>query len=157
MKLAFKKDKIIIYLNKIYIPNLDLNNKEQIYKYTKNILYKLEKNYNLHLSGYYNINIYLDDNYGIIMEIIEENTYIDYFENTLDINIKTYKDSFLYEVNNINDINDCITYIHNNHIYVKLKKTFSKNLITNFIEKIIDIKYGTEKKPILKSLKVLEW
>ena len=157
MKLSFKNDKIILYLNNYYTSNLNINNKEEINKYTQKILNKIGKKYYLHLNGYYNINMYFDNNFGIIMEIISQETpYLDYFNNDIDINIKVYKDSFLYEVNDINN-EDYITYIYNNHIYVKSKKYFSQNFMMKFIEKVIDIKYGAEKDLILKGSKVLRW
>ena len=156
MKLIFKDDKIILYLNKFNMHNVDLNDKKEINKYTKHILKRVQKNYNIVLKGYYTVNMYFDNNYGIIMEIInEEGLYIDYFENNIDINIKLYKDSFLYEVNDINISNNYDTYIYDNHIYVSLKNTFSDTLMTKFIEKVINIKYGIEKKQIFKKLKVL--
>ncbi|MBR3362755.1 MAG: hypothetical protein IKG40_02390 [Bacilli bacterium] len=156
MKLIFKDNKIILCLNKIYIRNLDLNNKEELYKYIKKTLHKLEKKYDLTLQGYYSINLYIDNNYGIIMEITkEESSYLDYFENSLDISIKIYKESFLYEVSDIIICNNYKTYINNNHIYINIKKDISEKTMTKFIEKVIDIKYGVEKDTILKKLKVL--
>ena len=158
MKLIFKEDKLILYLNTSYINDINLTNKEELSKYIKNLLFKLSENYSLEFNGYYNINIYLDKNYGLIIEItLEDNLYLDYFSDTLDINIKIYKDSFLYEVSDIDDISDINIYLNNNHIYIELLNPYSNILMGKFMEKVISIKYGLEKKKIIKNSKVLRW
>lgn len=156
MKLVFKDDNIILYLNKLYTYNIDFNNKEVLNKYIKNLLHKLEKNYGFDFNGYYNINIYLDKNYGVIMEIIgEDSLYVDYFGNTLDVNIKVYKDSFLYEVSDININDDCDVYVFDNRIYISFKKIISNESMVKFIESVNDIVYGKNKRRILRGQKVL--
>ena len=156
MKLVFKGDKIILYLNKLYICNIDFNNKEVLNKFIKDLLHKLENNYGLNFNGYYSIIIYLDKNYGVIMEIIDEDSlYVDYFGNTLDINMKVYKDSFLYEVSDVDISDDYDVYVSDNHIYVGFKNNVSLNFMGLFMETVNDIIYGNKKKKILMGQKIL--
>lgn len=102
MKLVTSGDVFILYLNKMYIQSLDFNNKEVAEKYIKNVFLKLSHKYNFEVSGYYIAKIYVDTNYGIIIEVKkEELEYLDYFSNQIEMDTKVIEGPFLYEITNL--------------------------------------------------------
>ena len=121
-------DDIIIYLSKAYIKNININDKDDLIKLIK----KINNKYNIELSGYLNINVYIDKNYGIIMNIKkEELEYLDYF-NDIQMNIEVTDDSFLYKIDDILCIkkllNDIVLYKYKDHFYLKIIKISDINL-----------------------------
>ena len=113
----FGDENITIFLNNYYIKNLDMNNKENIEKFIKQISEK----YNIKLFGYYDVQIYYDKNYGIIIKIKkEELEYIDYFNQSFGMNIEIIENSFLYKIEDILPMKN----IENKYIIRKLQDSF---------------------------------
>ena len=73
VKLTLQNNEIIIYLNKTYIKNIDLQNKKILENYLNKLLNKIKNKYELYISGYYDVKIYLSEEYGIIINIEKEN------------------------------------------------------------------------------------
>lgn len=101
MKIEYLNDyNFYLYLNKEYIIDLELDNKESIEKYFKMMFMKLKKNYHIDIYGYYNIRVYANNNYGIIVDVFKLSD--DYFKmpnNKIDIKIAIDKDNvFIYEI-----------------------------------------------------------
>ena len=148
MKVVFKDNKIIVFLNK----KLDLD-KVNLDIYFKKLYLKIKNKYNLELNGYYDINVYIDNNYGSIIEI--ENEDLDYYNyfNQIDMEIKVNKTTFLYEIDyeylDKELLSKSIIYKQNNKLYFKIT---DKNILNKIIEcsKII---YGDRVKEIMKSSK----
>ncbi len=145
MKLVFKDNKIIVFLNK----NLNLDKKE-LENYFKKLFLGIKDKYNLKLNGYYNINVYIDNYYGSIIELEnEELEYYNYF-NQIDMEIKVIKTPFLYEIDyeylDKEILNKTIIYKYNNKLYFKIT---DKTILNKIIEccKII---YGDKVKEIMK-------
>lgn len=145
MKLVFKDNKIIVFLNK----NLNLDKKE-LENYFKKLFLGIKDKYNLKLNGYYNINVYIDNYYGSIIELEnEELEYYNYF-NQIDMEIKVIKTPFLYEIDyeylDKEILNKTIIYKYNNKLYFKIT---DKTILNRIIEccKII---YGDKVKEIMK-------
>lgn len=158
MKVVMDDDLIILYLNRFYIESIDFSDKESLQKYLKKLLLKLQDNYSLEFNGYYNITLYVDKNYGVIIEVKkEELEYLDYFGNSLEINTKILEDSFLYEVNDIEFNDDYLVYILNDHVYIKFKKNISNVSMGFIIENVNRIIYGKETKRIIKRAKIVRW
>lgn len=156
MKVVMDDDLIILYLNRFYIESIDFSDKESLQKYLKKLLLKLQDNYSLEFNGYYNITLYVDKNYGVIIEVKkEELEYLDYFGNSLEINTKILEDSFLYEVNDIDFNDDYLVYILNDHVYIKFKKNISNVSMGFIIENVNRIIYGKETKRIIKRAKIV--
>ena len=156
MKVTMNDQCIVIYLNKYIFKDIDLNNKEVLQKYIKGLLLKIQDNYFLKFTGYYNITLYVDKNYGIIMEIEkDELEYLNYFSTSLDVNIRILEDSFLYEVNDISLNCNYIVYVLDDKIYIKLKNSISNIMMGSMIEKVNKIIYGKEKKEIVKRAKIV--
>lgn len=150
MKYILKEDNIKIYLNKIYLKNKKIE-KDNTEKLIKDIIKKIEKNYEIKITGYYNVDIYIDKYYGIVIEMQKETLeYFDYFENKLDMNIKVYQDIFLYEIDPIYiNKKDYKIYFYNGKTYVKIKDKITNIKLAHLLEnsKII---YGKTAKKIMR-------
>lgn len=104
MKIDFINNTYIVYLNKYNIINFDFNNTSILEDNLRNLLMRLKKYYKLDIRGYYNIVIYIDDYYGVILEISEDDNYYDYFSDTVSLRMKKNKTRFKYEVEDISYI-----------------------------------------------------
>ncbi len=136
MKLVMHKDNIIVFLNKTYIQNIDLTDKSSVEKYLGKLILQIKRKYDIELYGYYNITLYVDMNYGIIINIKkEELEYLDYFNNELEMNIEVIEDSFLYQIEDIFSLDKYI--LNKFEIYKNKEKLFLKAK-----ENISDIELG---------------
>ena len=117
MKVDFKNGNYIIYLNKYNVINMDFSNTKVLENDMKNLLLRLKKYYKIDIQGYYNITIYIDDYYGAVLKIEEDNDYYDYFDDTVALRLKKVKTKFLYEI-------DDISYVYN---YIGKVKTNNNN------------------------------
>ena len=83
----------------IFIPNklINFNYKEEkdIEKFLKDKIIKLKKKYHKDISGFYNVNVYQNNKYGLIIELIHESD-IDFFKDLIDIKVNVYYDSDIY-------------------------------------------------------------
>jgi len=82
-----------IFINNCYSEKIDIDNKEELGKYIKNIILKLKKIYNIILQGLYEIHVYVIDFIGIILEI---NNIDNYFSKTIDLKIIVHNDEEIY-------------------------------------------------------------
>lgn len=98
MKIDFINNTYIVYLNKYNIIDFDFNNTNILEDNLRNLLMRLKKYYKLDIRGYYNIDIYIDESYGVILEVSEDENYYDYFSDTVSIRMKKNKTIFKYEV-----------------------------------------------------------
>ncbi|MBQ9011506.1 MAG: hypothetical protein IJ093_02535 [Bacilli bacterium] len=156
MKVLVNEKIITLFLNKLYIKNVDFENKETIEKYIKQVLNKLQNSYDLQFGGYYEMMMFIDDNYGIIINIKkEELEYLDYFTNKIEFNTKVEKDNFLYEVSNVdsNMKKSFIIYKNLDKIYLQAKN--KKTNLEEILEHIQKIIYGKESYKILKKAKIV--
>lgn len=122
MKIDFMNNTYIVYLNKYNIINFDFNNTKILEDNIRNLLIRLKKYYKLDIKGYYNIVIYIDESYGVILEVSEDDNYYDYFSDTVSLRMKKIKTSFKYEVEDISDFTtDKFKIIINNRkIYLEI-------------------------------------
>ena len=114
-------DKLIIYLTNDYIKqkNIEIDNIENCFY---NIFDILKEKYNLKLTGLYDVDIYIDINYGLVVEMIKQNLGIDYYEE-VDMQIKMINTNFLIEVYDLEPfINSKIYKYKNNYYSSDLKK-----------------------------------
>lgn len=130
-----------LYLSKEYTDNIDFSNKLNIEDYFRRLFKKLKTFYNLDIKGFYNIKIYSDKYYGSILKMQKEDLeYYDCFDNHIDMRFsnKDYS-SFLYELNDLFDIDDSlndkiILYIYRNHMYVRIVKEINSIQLGRLIE-----------------------
>jgi hypothetical protein len=116
---------ITVFLSKFYTNNLNLNDRNNLEIYFKDLFLKLKNIYKLTIIGYYNINVFLDDIYGLIVSIKkEEQEYFDYFPNQVDMRITIDKSSnIIYNIKDYYEIPNeilkkCNIYKYKNNIYV---------------------------------------
>lgn len=148
---------IILYLNRLYIESLDFTDKISVEKYLKQLLNKLKNKYDLEFDGYYDMTLYVDINYGVIIEVKkEELEYLDYFSNQIELNTKVVEGSFLYEVSLINDylLKKVIVYKLDDKIYLRVKKDLS-NIKMALLLETAQIVYGKQAEKIIRNAKVL--
>lgn len=145
MKIINQDDNIIIYINKDYSSINEDNLEDSLTK----IFYKLKEFYSLSLKGYFDTNVYIDKNYGMIIEMNKEDVdFIDYYDNQIDMRTTIKKVEFLYKIedNYYFDLlkNDNFKiFLYKNNIYIKINKQINKNLITKILEHS-SIKYNED-------------
>ena len=150
MKLIIDDD-IDIYLSKPYLKNIDLND----IKVIKNIIKKINKKYDIDLYGFIEVKIYIDKNYGVIINIKkEELEYFDYFNDEIEMNIEIINDSFLYKINNIYINSKIKTYKYKDSLYISIDKIDNINL--GKIIETSEIIYGDKAKKIIEKNNIIE-
>lgn len=138
MKIDFKDNNYIIYLNKYNIMNMDFNNTKVLEKNLKSLLLRLKKCYKIDIHGYYNITIYIDNYYGAILKIEEDKEYYDCFDDTVALRLKKIKTNFLYEIDDISYVYNFIDKVKINtnkdKIYIKILKCLENKEYLNLLE-----------------------
>lgn len=128
MKIIFDNGHLTIFLNNLYLKDINLNKKEVIEIFLNELTNKLKFYYDITLKGFINVWLYLDKNYGLVIKIEkEELEYFDYNE-ALDMNIKIKEVSFLYELKEVLNktfLNKFIIYKYRDNFYLKPKQKLS--------------------------------
>ena len=137
MKIDFMDNTCIVYLNKYNIIDMDFSNTKVLERDLKSLLLRLKKYYKIDIKGYYNITVYIDEYYGAVLKIEEDNDYYDYFDDTIII-MKKVKSNFLYEVDDISYIDNYINKfkisINDNKIYLAINNELNENEYLNLLE-----------------------
>ena len=122
MKIDYRDNNLIVFLNKKNVSSIDFFDKHCMEKYFRDLFYKFNNDYNMDLKGSYNIEVFIDDNFGIILDISSDDVdYFEYCSDVVDMNISISKyNKFMYKLfNGIGDlIKKCDVYIYNDDIYV---------------------------------------
>lgn len=157
---TINEDEIIVFLNKKYFDDLDIQNEKKVEEYFRDIFKSLIDKYNIEIKGSYTIYFYSDKNYGIILKIIkEEDLY--YYDNQVDMNINFVNNPFLYKINYSNLDKNLLKYskiyIYKNEFYLKLKNNIDDIILGKIIE-ISDIIFEDESLKVLtKGKEVFLW
>ena len=160
MKLIIDEN-IVIFLDKLYLNNIDLKDYNLIEKKLIKLINKIQNKYLIDLNGYYNVYIYKDENYGIIIYMQkEELEYIDYFNEQLEFNIEVIEDSFLYKIYDILRLekpllNKFIIYKNKDNLYLKPKEKIS-NIELGIILENSEIIYGAQADKIKKKGQIIK-
>ncbi len=160
MKLIIDED-IVIFLDKIYLQKLKLNNPKTMEKKLIKLINKIQNQNNINLNGYYNVYLYKDDNYGLIIDMQKENLeYLDYFNNQIELNIEIIEDTFLYKVDDIfniskNLLNKFIIYKVSEDIYIKVKKEITSIELGIILENA-EVVYGSKAKRIKRKSQIIK-
>lgn len=160
MKLIIDED-IVIFLDKIYLQKLKLNNPKTMEKKLIKLINKIQNQNNINLNGYYNVYLYKDDNYGLIIDMQKENLeYLDYFNNQIELNIEIIEDTFLYKVDDIfniskNLLNKFIIYKVSEDIYLKAKKEITSIELGIILENA-EVVYGSKAKRIKRKSQIIK-
>ena len=126
-----------IYIKKELICDIDLKNKEELENYLKKLFKILKEKYNIEISGFYDITVYIDKYYGVIFHLENEDLdYYDYFKNQVDMRLVIVDTEFMYKIEDIpmELLNKVKVYIKNNNIYLKIKKELTKIEMMNLME-----------------------
>lgn len=123
----------LFFLNNSYIKELDYTSKEDIGKYIKEVLLLYKKIYNIELSGFYNVNVYLNEKVGMYIEINKDKKY-DFYKDEVNLKISIYYDkcfyfkTYIYEV-----ISNYKWEFINDYYYVKVDDIDTDDII-NLVE-----------------------
>lgn len=136
-------DKLILFLNKKYLNSKLIFNFDNIEEYFKTIFEILNENYKIKLKGLYNIDVYIDNDYGVILEILKQDYDFDYFDQ-IDMDIQIHKNNFLIRINDLEPFINTRIYKYRDEYY------------TNDLDKVEfgELIYNTE--AIMKNLKIIE-
>lgn len=156
MKIIVNDDiNMIIFLNRMYLDDIDFKSKDELEIYFQKLLKILKTYYKININGYYEINVYIDKNYGAILELKkEELEYFGYFEGEVDMQLIIHNSDFLYEIEDYfwidSDLRKKISlYKYNNKIYMKIIKNIDNITLGKVIENG-KIKYHLDSKIIAK-------
>ena len=138
MKIDFIDNTYIVYLNKYNVINMDFSNTKVLERDLKSLLLRLKKHYKIDIKGYYNIIVYMDDYYGAVLKIEEDNDYYDYFDDSIAIRMKKNKSIFLYEVDDLSYIYDYINKFrikyNDNKVYLIINNELNEYEYLNLLE-----------------------
>lgn len=159
MKLdVYNINNVVFYLSKEYLNKIHFKIDNEVEKEFKKLFVRLKNIYNLDLKGYYEVTIYINDLYGIIIEMEkDDDEYIKIFGDTLDMKITFKFDSeIFYKINNLDffEYDKYNLYNDNNNLYISIKNKILLNrkeyltLLEN--SKLI---YGNELKNLKMKLK----
>lgn len=125
MKLElFNLNNLTVYLNNKYLEKINFDLKNNVEQQFKKLFIKIKNKYNIEMSGYYEVTVYLNDKYGMIIEIEkDDDEYVKLFGDTVDMKITFKFDSSIFyklEEYIIYKINNYFLYYYNDEFYVEL-------------------------------------
>lgn len=108
-------DKLIIYLNNNYLKqkNINVDNIENCFY---SIFEILKEKYEFKLSGLYDVDIYIDFNYGIVIEFIKQDIDMNYYDQ-IDMQIRVIKNDFLIKIDDLEPFVNSKVYKYKNEYY----------------------------------------
>ncbi|MEG1495326.1 MAG: hypothetical protein RR406_03400 [Bacilli bacterium] len=104
-------DNYLIYLNSATFRGMDFTNEEDITTQTKLVIMRLKRNYNIYLSGFYQMSIYVGEETGLFIELkkLEE---MDFDLMAIDLKVVVYlNQTFLLETDDLDKIKGCLKII----------------------------------------------
>lgn len=154
MKVIGNEENLTIYINKGNL-KINIDDKEELEDYFRSIFIKIKEFYNIKLNGFYITRAYIDDNYGIIIDMKkDDNDFIYYNDYEIEMQLIVNEVTFLYEIEDIfmskNIYPKIDIYSYKNKYYLKLKE----DILNNIIEYVNIIYTNTEN--ILKYGKLLK-
>lgn len=151
-------DEYNIYLNKEKIENINFEIYDEVEQYFRKLFIILKNNYNISISGYYDIKIYIDKINGAVIEIRGKDIdYMDFFDNQVEMNIEIKKDNFIYSISDyffLNNKENIILYSFHDNIYIYLKDKIDYKDYLKLME-FGTIVYGYSAKKVLNNGKKL--
>lgn len=91
-------NELVIYL---YNNINGINFKEElcVKNFLKDLFVKLNDYYDIKIEGYYDVDVYIDEIYGIVLDLVKDDIdFYDYYSNTVDMKIIIKRCKFLYLV-----------------------------------------------------------
>ncbi|MGE5456442.1 MAG: hypothetical protein ACM3O4_05005 [Ignavibacteriales bacterium] len=153
MKVDIKNENdLIVFLNNKYIENINFNDRNNLETYFRSLFLKLKNIYGINITGYYNINVYINEYFGVVLEMLKEPLEcLDYY-NSVDMQVNIIKDcEFLYQVNDFYD--KYRMYFYKNKLYLRISKDISFIELGKLLENSVLV-YGDIVDEILKYGKI---
>ncbi len=150
-----------IFLNHYDIDHFDILQKQELEDYLKSIFLRLKKGYRMTINGYYEIDAYYDNSYGMILNMEKED--IDYYEfsfNQIDMRITLDRNCrFLYLFEDCFEIPEKlkkkgICYFYHNQCYFLPQLELTELEIGALLEKSVLVYQDTDM--IISSGKVFQ-
>lgn len=79
----------------LFIFNLKKFDMDNINECIKNLVYKLKNTYKKNISGFYNVNVFINDKIGVILDFDREDDF-DFFKDVVDLNVIVNDESKIY-------------------------------------------------------------
>lgn len=120
MRIDVRDNNLIVFLNSKKFSGIDFNDKCILEEYFRNLFLELNE-IGFDMNGSYCIDVFIDDNYGAVLEISKDDVYYDYCDFVdMKISISKYK-GFLYLYNGDvgSLINSCKIYSYDGDIYLE--------------------------------------
>lgn len=133
MKVIGNENSLTIYINKSNL-EINLDDKEELEDYFRSIFLKIKEFYNVKLNGFYITNAYIDNKYGIIIDMKKDDVdFIYYNDYEIEMQLVVNKIDFLYEIEDIfldkNIYSKVDIYSYKNKYYLKIKEDVLKDII----------------------------
>ena len=142
MKIKSSSEKISVFIYK----NIDVD----INDYVKKLVLKLKKKYKLDIFGFYTVNVYLNNKFGAIIDIVKEED-IDFFVDLLDLKVNVFKDSPIYlKFDDYFILSRDDVCFYNNNYYILIDKLTYNEFIK--VSEFCDFIYGSEFENIKSNL-----
>lgn len=150
MKVIGNENNLTIYINKNNL-EITLDDKEELEDYFRSIFLKIKEFYNVKLNGFYITHAYIDNKYGIIIDMKKDDVdFIYYNDYEIEMQLIVNEIKFLYEVEDIffneNIYQNVDIYSYKNKYYLNLKDDNIKDIIeyVNIVYKNTEniLKYG---------------
>lgn len=153
MRLIQYDDDYVFFLNRLYIKNIDFDNNKDVTNYINGVLKKISDCYHIQLKGFYKIYVYINEIYGIILEVMKMDDYGDYDVDSVDLKIIIKnKSKFFLETSNYDIVKNMKEfYLSNNKYYFDIK--YIINDFNKYIEHF-DIIYKDIDKKVMKANKI---
>lgn len=123
----------------------------------RKIFEHLKELYDIEVEGYYLIDIYIDEYYGIVVEIEKDDLeYFEYLESQVDMRISIHNNTLiLYQIYDCLDIPSMLYkkidfYVYKNKIYGKVKKSLTELESSILFENTLSIQYDSLVKRIVQ-------
>lgn len=157
MKIEGDSDNLIIYIRKNKQQEELFDDKELLEEYFRNLIYRLKDYYDLDISGFYDIDVYVDPFYGCVLNLLREDFdyYLSYSQ--IEMKIQVHQTKFLYQIEDYHDFNLDLFNIYQNNgfYYLEQKKELTEEIQWNLYENSI-IKYKKTDKIINHSYNKIE-
>lgn len=148
MKTTLKGDNI-----SIFIINETNINKDNINGYVKELIIKLKRKYRKKISGLYKANIYINKNYGIIIDLIKEED-IDFFSDMVDLKIILHENEEMYlSFDDYFLLKQKKIFFLNNKYYININSLNKKELLKMY--EFCNIIYGGQVKELENNFKLI--
>lgn len=161
MKINMSDEDITVYINKYYLKKFDFLDLSSLEEDMNNLFHTLKINYDFEMSGYYDIDVYIDNNYGVIITMKhEEMEYYEYLTDQIDTQVTIHNNNnFLYKIADFFGVRNYLSnknyslYKYNNELYIKLNEEIDDIILGNLLEYSTEICYDIDK--ILKTNNLL--